>query len=110
MAIGQHHDKNNQVSAVLYLLIGEHATSNPLLGSIDDPVLPVFSLLGVGLKTKHVRSCMSLGNSEANEFLSGKDFREHFPLQFLRAEVHDGWKTNNQTAQNTYIILFSQRI
>jgi hypothetical protein len=100
-------NKTKQVSVVLYSLIGIHAASDPFLGPINDPVLPVLSLLGVGLETKHVRSGVSLGNGEANEFLPGKDFGEHFLLQFLRTEVHDGRETDNQTAQDTCTILFS---
>jgi len=100
-------NRTKEVSAVVHLLIGVHAASDPLLGPVDDPVLPVLSLLGVGLETKHVRSGMSLRNGEANEFLSGKDFGKHFLLQFLRTEVHDGWKTDNQTAHDTCTILLS---
>ena len=103
----QYLNEAKQVSAVLYLLIGVHAASNPLLGPVNDPVLPVLGLLGVGLETKHVRSGVSLGNGEANEFLSGKDFGKHFLLQFLGTEVHDGWETDNQTAHDTCTILFS---
>lgn len=101
-------DEINQVHAGAHLLIGVHAASDPLLSPIDDPVLPILCLLGVGVEAEHVRSSMSLGDGETNEFLSGEDFGEHFPLQFFRAEVHDGRETDDKATHDTCVILFSR--
>jgi len=96
-----------RVAAVLYLLVGIHAASNPLLGPVNNPVLPVLGLLGIGLETKHVRSGVSLRNGETNKFPPRKDFGEHLIFQFLRTEIHDRRKSNDQTTHNTCTILFS---
>lgn len=97
----------NRFRQFFYSLIGIHSASNPLLGPVNNPVFPVLSLLGVGLETKHIRSSVCFGNGEANEFLSGEDFGKHFLLQFLRAEVHDRWETDDHTTQNTCVMLFN---
>ena len=86
---------------MLCLLVGVHAAGNPLLCPIDDPVLPIFGLLGVGLETKYIRSGVGLGNGEANEFLAGKDIGEHAPLKLFGSEVHHGREPNYQTTHNT---------
>ena len=96
-----------QGSTLLRLLVGVHATSNPFLRPVDDPMHPVFGLLGVGLETEHVRSSVSLGNGEANEFLPRKDSGEHFLLKFFGTEVHDRGETDYQTAHDTCMISFS---
>ena len=70
-------------------------------------MLPIFSLPGGGLEAEHIRSSVSLGNGEADEFLPRKYFGEHFLLKLLRTKVHDRGKTNDQTAQNTCEILFN---
>ena len=97
----------HEIGQVLRLLIGEHAASNPLLGPVNDPVLSVLGLLGVGLETKHVRPSVGLGNGEANELLPRKDFGKNLPLQFLGTKVHDGRKTDDQTAHDACTILLS---
>lgn len=93
----------------MHLLIGVHSTSDPLLGPVDDPVFPVFSLLGVGLETEHIRSGMSLRDGKANELLCRKNLGKHFLFEFLRAKVHDGWEADDQATNNTYVMLFSVR-
>lgn len=89
-------------------LVGVHAAGNPFLRPVNDPVLPVFGLRGGGLETEHVRPSVSLGNGEADEFLPSKYFGKHFLLKFLGTEVHNRGETNDQTAQNTCRIPFSQ--
>lgn len=94
-------------SAALHSLVGVHSTGNPFLCPVNDPVLSVFGLPGVGLETKHVRSSVSFRDGEANEFLPRKHIGEHFLLEFLGTEVHYGRKTDYQTTHDTCIIMFS---
>ena len=105
----QYRHEIEQGFAARYLLVGVHATSNPLLCPVNDPVLPVFRLPGVGLEAEHVRPSMSLGDGEADEFLPRKYFGEYFLLKFLRTKVHDRWKTDDQTAHDTCKTLFNPK-
>lgn len=68
----------------------------PLLGTVDDVVLPIRRHLGAGLDVCDIRTCSGLGDGNTDADLASDEGCDKAVLQLLVAELDDWGKTEGE--------------
>src|SRR4051812_38107060 len=85
-------------------VIRKGTVGDPLLGTIDNPVLAIFGLGRRAVQAGDVGAGKCFGDGERDEFLGLEDFGDDACLEFIRTKVDDGWETNDHASEETVTI------
>mmetsp|Transcript_10887 Transcript_10887/g.21065 ORF Transcript_10887/g.21065 Transcript_10887/m.21065 type:complete len:262 (-) Transcript_10887:653-1438(-) len=82
-------------------VVGKDSIGDPLLLSVHDVVLSIWSLSGLRCQPGNITSCSRLGDGQADELLSLKAGTDNSVLQGLRTVVKDRRQTNRNTLEQS---------